>query len=66
MSDDLKGLLLVVGGVAAVIFFVPLLFKLVGFFLGIAQFAMGLLWLALIVAAVVFVIGLIRRMIIRS
>jgi hypothetical protein len=63
MSDDLKGLLLVVGGVAALIFLVPMLFKIVGFVLGIAQFAMGLLWLALIVAAVIFVIGLVRKLI---
>ncbi|HEU4753103.1 MAG TPA: hypothetical protein VFU47_08340 [Armatimonadota bacterium] len=33
---------------------------------GIVGLAMHLLWLALLVAAVIFVIGLVRRMLIRS
>ena len=56
---------IVVGLIALVV-----LWKLLGFvlklFFGLVNFGMGLLWLALIIGAVIFVAGLVRRMLIRS
>jgi hypothetical protein len=56
---------IVVGLIALVV-----LWKLLGFvlklFFGLVNFGLGLLWLALIIGAIVFVAGLVRRMLIRS
>jgi hypothetical protein len=63
MSDDAKGILLVVGGVAALFFLIPLAIRIIGFVLGLVNLAMGLLWLVAIVAVLIFVVGLVRRII---
>jgi hypothetical protein len=38
---------------------------LIGFTWGLANFALGLLWLALIVGAIIFIVGLVRRLMMR-
>lgn len=63
MSDDAKGILLVVGGVAALFFLIPLAIKVIGFILGLMHFAVAIFWFVAIVAVLVFVVGLVRRLI---
>lgn len=63
MSDDAKGILLVVGGVAALFFLIPLAIRVIGFVLGLVNLAMGLLWFVAVIAVLIFVVGLVRRII---
>lgn len=63
MSDDAKGILLVVGGVAALFFLIPLAIRVIGFILSLMHIAVALFWVVAVVAVLVFVVGLVRRII---
>jgi hypothetical protein len=63
MSDDAKGILLVVGGVAALFFLIPLAIRVIGIILGLMHFAVALFWFVAVVALLVFVVGVVRRII---
>jgi hypothetical protein len=38
----------------------------IGFLIGLLNLGIGLLWLALVIGAIVFVVGLIRRLLLRT
>ena len=62
----MKTFIQIVLGLLALWVLWKLLGTLIGFLMGLVNFGMGLLWLALIIGAIVFVVGLIRRLLIRT
>jgi hypothetical protein len=58
----MKSLGAIVLAVIAVAVLLPLLGFLFRFIFGLVNFAMGLLWLALIIGAIVFLVGVFRRL----
>lgn len=62
MEGGMKVLLAVVAAIAALFVLVPLLKMALGLFFTVVNVAVGLIWLAVVLGVIIFVVGLVRRL----